>query len=48
MFELCHIFEQFLFYFYVMSLTYILVTRQQHILRFLCICFYINLCTKVG
>jgi hypothetical protein len=30
-FQLCHIFETSVSYLYVMILTYILVTRQQHI-----------------
>jgi hypothetical protein len=35
--ELCHIFETSVSYLYVMILPCILVTRQQHILRFLCL-----------
>jgi hypothetical protein len=39
-FELCHIFEWSISYLYVMILPCVLVTRQQHILSFLCVCFY--------
>jgi hypothetical protein len=35
-FELCHIFKEYVSYFYVMILPCILLTRQQHTLSFLC------------
>jgi hypothetical protein len=38
-FELCHIFKASANYLRVMILPYILVTRQQHILGFLCVYF---------
>jgi hypothetical protein len=37
--ELCHIFNTFVTYLYVMILPCILVMRQQHILSFLCVYF---------
>jgi hypothetical protein len=38
-FELCHTFKASAMYHYVMILPCILVTRQQQILRFLCVYF---------
>jgi hypothetical protein len=37
--ELCHIFKGSVRYVYAMILTGILVTRQQHVLSFLCVSF---------
>jgi hypothetical protein len=37
--EMCHIFETSVRYLYVIILLRILVTRQQYILRFLCVYF---------
>jgi hypothetical protein len=37
--ELCHIFKTFFTYLYVIVFSCILVTRQQHILSFLCVYF---------
>jgi hypothetical protein len=41
--ELFHIFKTSVTYLYVMILSCILVTRQQHILSFLCVYFETNL-----
>jgi hypothetical protein len=38
-FELCHVFKTSVSYLYIMILPCILVTRPQHILRFLCVYF---------
>jgi hypothetical protein len=47
-FELLHIFKRSVSYFYVQILTYILVTRQQHLLSFIYIYFYTNLLTSIN
>jgi hypothetical protein len=50
-FELYHIFKasvSYHCYLYVMILPCILVTRQQHILSFLCVYFQTNLFTSVN
>jgi hypothetical protein len=41
-FELCHIFKGSDTYLYVMILPCILVSREQHVLSFLCVYFYAN------
>jgi hypothetical protein len=38
-FELCHIFKGYICFLYVTILLFMLVTRQQHILSFLCVYF---------
>jgi hypothetical protein len=46
--ELCNIFKTSVSFLYVMLLPCILVTRQQHILSFLCVYFQTNLLTSVS